>query len=121
MKKNLYKIGFSAGTVAQRIANAKHDPTFLMAPVEIIADYTVCNIRPAALERLIHRVFADARLDLTQTNYDRSQHNPSEWFTVPLSVIDQAIKMINSGDITDYIYDKNSQQLIWTGNETAAL
>lgn len=32
--KNLYKIGFSTNKVEERVANAEHEPTYLMAPVE---------------------------------------------------------------------------------------
>src|SRR3546814_277607 len=35
----LHKIGVTGGDVARRIANAKLDPTFLMADVEIVATY----------------------------------------------------------------------------------
>ncbi|MCD4557719.1 GIY-YIG nuclease family protein [Schaalia sp. lx-100] len=117
---HLHKIGFCTTTVEQRIANAQHDPTYLMAPVEIVADYRVYNVRPSRLENLIHRVFADVRLDMTQINTDRESYNPSEWFIVPAQVIDQAVQMIISGDITDFIYDEVTQSFKWTGNQTAS-
>ena len=40
----LHKIGVTGGDVKQRIANAKLDPTFLMADVEIVATYELYNI-----------------------------------------------------------------------------
>ena len=36
-EKNLYKIGFTTNNVEQRIANAEHDPTYLMSPGKIVA------------------------------------------------------------------------------------
>lgn len=33
-QKNLYKIGYSTNSVEERIANAAHEPTYLMAPVK---------------------------------------------------------------------------------------
>lgn len=108
---DLYKIGFSRGPVEKRIANAARQPTYLMAPVEIVADYTAYNVRISALENLLHRVFADVRLDLTQIDRKGRDYDPSEWFVVPRSVIDQAVDLIISGGIVDYVYDSGSRSL----------
>src|SRR5262249_46348590 len=56
----LHKIGVTGGDVARRLANAKLDPTFLMADVEIVATYELYNINRTRLENLIHRVFGRA-------------------------------------------------------------
>ena len=76
-----------------------------MAPVEVVASYRTYNLRASALENLLHRVFAEVRLDLTQIDRKGRDYDPSEWFVVPLHVIDQAIDLIISGDIVDYVYD----------------
>lgn len=110
--QNLHKIGFSTTTVEKRIANAAGSPTYLMAPVEIVADYRAYNLRASALEHLLHRVFASVRLDITQINREGKNYDPSEWFVVPLNVINQAISMIMSGEITDYVYDPAAQRLV---------
>ena len=47
--------------VHRRIANARLEPTFLMADVEIVATYNF-NINKHRLENLIHTVFERARL-----------------------------------------------------------
>ena len=60
----LHKIGVTGGDVARRIANARLDPTFLMADVEIVATYELYNINRTKLENLIHRIFGPARLDI---------------------------------------------------------
>lgn len=110
--QNLHKIGFSTTTVEKRIANAAGSPTYLMAPVEIVADYRAYNLRASALEHLLHRVFASVRLDITQIDRAGKNYDPSEWFVVPLNVINQAISMIMSGEITDYVYDPVTQRLV---------
>lgn len=109
---DLYKIGFSTTTVEKRIANAVGSPTYLMAPVDIVADYRAYNLRASALEHLLHRVFASVRLDITQIDRKGKNYDPSEWFVVPLNVINQAISMIMSGEITDYVYDPAAQRLV---------
>lgn len=110
--KNLHKIGFTRGSVEARIKNAETSPTYLMAPVEVVADYRTYNLRASALENLLHRVFADVRLDLTQADHKGRNYDPSEWYVAPLSVIDQAIDLIISGDIVSYFYDREAQRLV---------
>jgi len=109
---DLHKIGFSTTSVEQRIKSAEKSPTYLMAPVKVLADYRLYNIKASWLEHLLHRVFAEVRLDLTQVNQKGRDYDPSEWFVVPLATINKAIAMIMSGEITDYIYDKALQDLV---------
>ena len=59
----------------------------------------------------MHRVFAEVRLDITQIDRKGRDYDPSEWFVVPRTVIDQAIELIISGEIVDYIYDKDARAL----------
>jgi len=110
--EHLHKIGFSTTSVEQRVKSASTSPTYLMAPIKIVADYRVYNLKASALESLLHRVFADVRLDLTQTDRKGRDYDPSEWFVVPRDVINQAVAMIMSGEIVDYSYDKVQQKLV---------
>ena len=107
----LHKIGVTGGKVERRIANAKLEPTFLMAEVEIVATYEIFNINRSKLENLIHRIFDPARLDI-EVN-DRFGHpiSPREWFLVPLYVIDKAVEKIRDGTITNYRYDPRTAAL----------
>ncbi|TYR16748.1 GIY-YIG nuclease family protein [Corynebacterium urealyticum] len=84
-----------------------------MAPVEVVADYRTYDLRASALENLLHRVFADVRLDLTQAGRKGRSYDPSEWYVAPpLSVIDQAIDLIISGDIVNFVYDHSTERLV---------
>lgn len=110
---NLYKIGYCTTSVEKRIANAEKSPTYLMAPVEIVAKYNVFDINIKALEHLIHQVFASVRLDLQQVNLKGEQVAVTEWFVVPLQVINQAMDLVIDGEIFNYYYyDKSVQALI---------
>lgn len=108
----LHKIGVTGGDVERRIANAKLDPTFLMADVEIVATYTLYNINRARLENIIHRIFDPARLDIQIM--DRFGHPvvPREWFLVPRFVVDDAVEKIRDNTITDYVYDPSVAELV---------
>ncbi len=107
----LHKIGVTGGDVKTRIANAKLDPTFLLADVEIIATYKLANINRTKLENLIHRVFDPARLDIEIKDRFGNPVIPREWFLVPLFVIDEAVERIKNGAITEYSYDPAAARL----------
>lgn len=107
----LHKIGVTGGSVERRIANAKLDPTFLMADVEIVTTYELYNINRVKLENLLHRVFERARLDIEIK--DRFGHpvTPREWFLVPLFAIDEAVERIRDGSIKGVSYDPEHASL----------
>ncbi|KPF91179.1 hypothetical protein IP81_13500 [Novosphingobium sp. AAP83] len=108
----LHKIGVTGGDVVRRVANAKLDPTFLMADVEIVATYTLFNINRTKLENLIHRIFDPARLEIEVKDRFGNPVVPREWFLVPRFVVDDAVEKIRSGAITHYLYDPKSARLI---------
>ena len=112
---NLHKIGFTRGSVEKRIAGAENSPTYFMAPVEVAATYRVYNVRPSALEHLLHKVFAGARLNANIVNEAGGSVDATEWFLVPLPVIDRAIELITSGDIVGYAYDPSVEELLPRG------
>ena len=108
----LHKIGVTGGDVPRRIANAKIDPTYLMAEVEIVATYELFNINRAKLERLIHRIFEAARLDIEIKDRFGTPVTPREWYMVPHFVIDEAVERIRDGTITGLLYDPNTARLV---------
>jgi len=108
----LHKIGVTGGDVVRRIANARLDPTFLMADVEIVATYELYNISRSRLENLIHRVFDPARLDIEIKDRFGQPVIPREWFLVPLFVVDEAVDRIKDGTISGYRYDTKAAALV---------
>ena len=108
----LHKIGVTGGDVTKRISNARLDPTFLMADVDIVATYELFNINRVRLENIIHRVFGPAQLDIDIKDRFGQPVTPREWFLVPLFVIDEAIEKIRDGTITGYVYDPSAAKLV---------
>lgn len=108
----VHKIGVTTMSVEKRIAGAHLQPTFLMAPVDIVATYELYNINQTRLENLIHRIFDSARLDIQIE--DRFGHPvvPREWFLVPLFAIDEAVQKIKDGTITHFVYDPQQAKLV---------
>lgn len=111
IRDSLHKIGVTGGRVEDRIANAKADPTYLYAPVEIVATWKLANVHRFRLEQTIHRVFDAAQLTMSIPGYSGRWVQPREWFVVPLPVIDEAVQRIRDGSITQFIYDHNSATL----------
>jgi hypothetical protein len=105
----------TGGSVEKRIGNAKLDPTFLMAAVDIVATYQLYNINRTKLENLIHRVFGAAQANVKIKDRFGNPVAPKEWFFVPLFVIDQAVERIKDGSITDYSYDPKLAHLVQRG------
>lgn len=108
----MHKIGVTGGKIETRISNAENEATYLLAGVEVVASYKLFGINRTKLENLFHRLFAPAQLDLVI--HDRFGHpvKPKEWFLVPLQVIDEAVKRIRDGSITDVIYDPKSATFV---------
>ncbi len=108
----IHKIGVTGSKVATRISGAEHDATYLLAGVEVVAEYKLHNIRRSKLESLIHRLFATTQLALTIHDRFGNPVKPQEWFLVPLPVIDEAVKRIVDGSITQYHYDREQAGLV---------
>ena len=109
---NLYKIGFSSSPVKQRIANAENEPTYLMAGVDHVASYQCFNMNPQKFEKLIHKVFSEVCLDVEVVDSSGKLCKPREWFVVPLKVIEMAIQLLANGEIINYSYDVNQEELV---------
>ena len=104
-EKNLYKIGFTTNSVEQRIANAENDPTYLMAPVKIVATYKVVNMNSQMFEDLVHQLLMSVQFQVTVFDEQGKEHQPQEWFVVPLPVVDVIIKKIMDGTIVGFTYN----------------
>ena len=104
-QKDLYKIGFTTNGVEERIANAEHEPTYLMAPVKIIATYKVVNLNSQKFEDLIHKVLKSAQFHVTVNDDNGEAHEPKEWFVVPIEIVDAIILKILDGSIINYTYN----------------
>lgn len=110
-EKNLYKIGFTTNSVEQRIANAENDPTYLMAPVNIVATYKVVNLNSQKFEDLVHQLLKPVQYQVIVYDDKGIAHQPQEWFVVPLPVVDVIIKKIMDGTIVGYTYNPQMECL----------
>lgn len=109
----LHKIGVTSQDVARRVADAKNDPTFLLAPVEIVATYSLQNLSRSKVESLLHRFFAAARpAELFVTDRFGKKVFPKEWFYVLPDHVGQAAKLIEEGNLHFFEYNPNEQKIV---------
>ena len=103
---SVYKIGFTTQAVEERLAGADADPTFLGAPVEQVAVYTLPAVAAQEVEYLLHAFFDAARLDIWFEREGKLVTEANEWFDVPLQAVNEAIELINAEAIGSYEYDR---------------
>lgn len=107
----IHKIGVTGSDVKKRIANAKKDPTYLLADVEIVTTFKLANINRKKLETVLHNFFDPARLEVQLQDRFGIPVNPREWFLVPLEAIEEVIEKIKEGTINQFRYDPESASL----------
>ena len=109
----LHKIGVTSQDVRRRVADARNDPTFLLAPVEIVATFDLKNHSRRLVEDLLHRFFAGARpAELFVLDRFGKKIHPKEWFYVTPELISQAAKLLQEGSLHQYRYDLTTQAII---------
>jgi hypothetical protein len=108
----IHKVGFTTSSVERRVADAENQATYLLAKVEIVATYKLYNINANRLEKLIHRFFERAKLDIEIDDRFGKPFKPREWFLVPLSVIEEAMKRLQDGTIVDHVYDSSEARIV---------
>lgn len=102
---NLHKIGLARQSIQGRIQNAANEPTYLMAPVKLVASYDAYNVNLPKLENLLHRFFDNAAVIVQVTDTKGYIQTPKEWFSVSFPVIREAVELLISGEITKHRFD----------------
>ena len=110
-QEDLYKIGFTTNNVEERIANAQHEPTYLMAPVKIVSQYKIVNMNSHKFETLLHQVIENVNFKITVNDDNGQPHEATEWYVVPLDIIDTIIQKIMDGSIIHYSYNQKEKCL----------
>lgn len=109
--KDLYKIGFTINSVEERVANAEHEPTYLMAPVQIMTTAQIVNMNSHIFETLVHQVFKAVNFSVKVFDDEGIKHEPSEWYVAPLEIIELVIQKIADRSIVNYTYNAEMQCL----------
>jgi hypothetical protein len=83
-----------------------------MADVEVVTEYQTYNLNPQKLELLLHTFFAESCLNFDIFDKDGRRYTPREWFIAPLNTIETAIQLLINGDIVNYQYDVQGQEVV---------
>ncbi len=108
----IHKIGVTGGNVKKRITNASNEATFLLADVEIVAEFKLYDIDRTKLENLLHLFFSPARLEIELKDRFGKSVKPREWFLVPLPVIKEAIERVVDKSLHRYRYEPSKAALV---------
>jgi hypothetical protein len=116
--KFLHKVGVTSQDVQRRVADAKNDPTFLLAPVEIVATYELHNLERMKVDDLLHRFFDEAHPQgLVITDRFGKAVHPREWFYVLPEHVSQAVELIRQGRLHEFKCDGQTQSIVKVGSQ----
>ena len=99
--EHLHKIGYTGGEAKDRVANAVNEPTFLHQPASLALALDMPAEYAKFIETALHQFFSAVRLDL----WFEDGAEPREWFNVPVDAIEQAVELIQSGQLANYRYN----------------
>lgn len=108
----LHKIGVTTSDVKKRVSNAAKDATYLLADVEVVAEFTLYNMNLQATEKLLHTFFREAQADIQIPDRFGNMVKPKEWFFLPLGIIKDAIKCIQQGELLACKYDSKKIMMV---------
>ena len=111
-REYLHKIGVTSGSVKARISNAEKDPTYLLAPVEIVGEFQLYHMDVKATEKLLHKFFQTAQADVEIKDRFGTAVRPREWFFVTVKAIQDAVKALNENKILNVRYDFESGKVV---------
>lgn len=111
-REYLHKIGVTSGSVKARIVNAEKDPTYLLAPVEIVGEFQLYHMNVKATEKLLHKFFQGAQADVEIKDRFGLAVRPREWFFVTLNAIQDAVRALQENKILEVRYDPESGKVV---------
>ncbi|WP_042806051.1 GIY-YIG nuclease family protein [Thioalkalivibrio sp. ALE19] len=110
--RDLVKIGYTEGSVEDRIRNAENDPAFLEGPVEVFESFACYNLDPRKFEGLVHGFLAERRLSIRMKSKSGKTVHPREWFAVSPEDAVRVAEAIVDGTIAQYRLDSVSGRVL---------
>lgn len=107
----LFKVGLTRRTIADRLQGAEHQTTYLEGPVELVAEWQIYGANLRRVERLLLMFLEPRRAQLTLTDSTGRQYRPREWFNVPFATIKTAAEAIIDGTLANYYLNPNTGEI----------
>jgi hypothetical protein len=79
-----------------------------------VRTYDAIDLNTNKFENLVHRFFAEARLDIEIMDRFGKPFRPREWFLLPLPIIENCIQMLLDGSIIRHRYDAATVSIVST-------
>lgn len=98
--------------MTERVKNARNEPTYLLSDVTILLTVRCFNMNTRYLETAIHDFFGDANIAFEVKDRQGNTHYPREWFSVPLDIIEEAVKLIVAKEAEQYKYDPHIGKIV---------
>jgi len=111
LASSIVKIGVTGGRLDRRIASARRDPTFLMAPVEVVGKHVLHGVDRKKLEGVLHAFFAPALAQVAVRIGGRTLA-PQEWFYAHPDHVEEVVKAIKAGTLHELRYDPNRMEIV---------
>lgn len=111
LRDHVLKIGSTTGAPADRVAGARHDPTFLLAEAKILDEYETRGIPPHKIEGLLHRFFGAACVQVELPDRFGRSVDPREWFIVSRESVEQAVRLIATKSLHLYRYSVSEDRI----------
>ena len=80
--------------------------------IEIISTTPIYGFQLSKIENIVQNFFASRRLDIEIADKDGYLTKPKEWFSVPLELIHQSIKLLSENKLKDHIYNAQEEKII---------
>ena len=117
---DVYKIGSTTTSVSERSRNAKNEPTYLYAGVDIVQTFRCFNMSARVLEGKVQDFFDSVRLNINIPDEYGVVISPREWFNVNVDVIGEAIDLILKNKEDGYVYDPVARKIVAKKLESSA-
>ena len=82
-----------------------------MAKDKMVATYKMLNVNTQKFEDLLHRFFSSVCVSIDIIDHNGTRCTPREWFQIPFEIIQQAITLLQSGEIVNYKYSRENKAI----------
>jgi hypothetical protein len=101
----MLKIGSTINDPSKRLHGSERDPTFLLAPATLEAEWEVHDMKASDVEKALHAFLHPANVAIKMP--DRFGHavDAREWFVVSVAIVRQAIGLLRERRLQNFRYD----------------
>jgi len=108
----MLKIGSTSNEPAKRLQGCEKDPTFLLAPASLEAEWVVYVMPARIAEKILHAFFEGANIGISMPDRFGHKVDAREWFLVSLNAVREAIALLREKRLHHYKYDVEQCRIV---------